>query len=569
MAKSKKISKKMIAKEFQRCKNDPVYFIKTYVRISHPQRGLIRFNLYPFQENLIRLYETHRQIIVVKGRQLGISTLTSAYILWFTMFHQEKMVLSIATKEKVASKIVQRARRMFEFLPDFLKNQKFKDGDNLYKFSKDSTTSYMFEKVGSQAVASGTTKDAGRSDAVSLLVIDEAAHVENMDDTWTALAPTMAAGGRCIAFSSPNGQNNWFYKTYDNAIKGENDFFPVKLPWQVHPERDQAWFEEEKRTLNNDAKKIAQEHEADFLATGETVIDPQDLIKMHEGCRDPMYRTYIDRNYWIWETAVQDHAYLISADVATGAGRDHSGFHVIDLSTMEQVAEYKGKLHYEEFAQLLAQAGREYGMAYLVVENNNIGAAVLNELLKMDYPNIFFTIRGSGKLLERFDGEYRKDAVPGFATTTKSRPLIINKLEQYIRTNMIKINSTRLHKELTGFVWKGDKPEGPSDDLTIAFAIACWTRETALLVDEMNMQYSKRLLKSMGRVAKTIKDFSADNVRGIDPTTYRISFGSKTTSVGREEDQRKKDIYNRYGGQSMNRTYGASFYKKYAWLLKD
>ena len=95
-----------------------------------------------------------------------------------------------------------------------------------------------------------TSGDAGRSEALSLLVIDEAAHVESLDELWAGLYPTISTGGRVIALSTPNGVGNWFHKTYTEAADGSNDFHPILLNWDVHPDRDQAWFEKETRNMS-------------------------------------------------------------------------------------------------------------------------------------------------------------------------------------------------------------------------------------------------------------------------------------------------------------------------------
>jgi hypothetical protein len=542
--------------------------MKKFIRISHPIEGLIRFKLYPFQEDLIRMYEAHRLIIIVKGRQLGISTLTSAYILWFLMFHAEKTVLSIATKEKVAAEIVKRARRMYAMLPDWFHELKHKDGDPLFKFDRDSTSAFKFEKNGSQAVASATSPDAGRSFAVSLLIIDEAAHVDRMDETWKALSPTISTGGRCIAFSSPNGQHNWFYKMYEQAEKGRNGFHPVKLPWNVHPDRDDEWFETEKQKFNHDLKALAQEHEADFLATGRTVVDPQDLQRILDGTKEPDRKTWMDQGYWIWKNPDPNHKYLLAADVATGDGEDDSAFHIIDLNTVEQVAEYKGKLPYEMFADFIESCAKEYNTAHVIVENNNIGTAVAQLLEKHGYPNLIYTVRGSGQLLERYDGEYRKDAVPGFSTHYKSRPLLVNKMEQCCRLDVIKINSIRLHKELTGFIWKDNgKPEGSSDDLTLAFAFACWVREAMFVEDASRAGHAKSMLGAMGVAKKNVTDFSANRVT-INPSNMNLTMRPRTTAMQAEQNRRKQDIYRQHG-PSAKKSYGADFIRKYGALLKD
>lgn len=160
--------------------------------------------------------------------------------------------------------------------------------------SIDNRTSFELSN-GSQIKAASTSGDAGRSEALSLLVIDEAAHVDGLKELWTGLYPTLSTGGRCIALSTPNGVGNWFHKTYIDADNKENDFHPVCLSWDVHPERNQEWFEKE--TKNMSRRQIAQELECNFNTSGDTVIHPDDIAWLNETIREPVYRTGYDRNF--------------------------------------------------------------------------------------------------------------------------------------------------------------------------------------------------------------------------------------------------------------------------------
>ena len=195
---------------------------------------------------------------------------------------------------------------------------------------------------GSQIKASSTSGDAGRSEALALLVIDEAAHVEGLEELWTGLYPTLSTGGRCIALSTPNGVGNWFHKTYVEAEQRENNFHPVKLMWDVHPDRDQAWYDKE--TKNMSRRQIAQELECNFNTSGETVVHPDDITKISQYVCEPKYRVGFDRNFWIWENYNSDYTYLLAADVARGDGQDNSVFHIFNLDTMEVIGEYQGKV---------------------------------------------------------------------------------------------------------------------------------------------------------------------------------------------------------------------------------
>jgi hypothetical protein len=342
--------------------------------------------------------------------------------------------------------------------------------------SVDNRTSFELSN-GSQIKATSTSADAGRSEALSLLVIDEAAHVEGLDELWTGLYPTLSTGGRCIALSTPNGVGNWFHQTYVDAAEENNDFKPTCLPWDVHPDRDGAWFEKETRNMSR--RQIAQELECNFNMSGETVIHTEDIEKMSKSICEPNHKAGFDRNYYIWEDFDPTQSYLLVADVARGDGKDFSAFQVINVTQMTQAAEYQGKVDLDTYAMFLADAGKTYGGCLLVVENNNVGYAVLTKLEEAGYPNLYYSVKSTHEFVDSAAAHSNSRAVLGFTTSMKTRPLIIAKLEEFIRNDLITIASNRLFNELKTFVWNNGKPEamrGYNDDLVMSMAIIRETR---------------------------------------------------------------------------------------------
>lgn len=479
------LSRKETVKEIVKCGKDPSYFINNYARISHPLKGLIPFKTYPFQDELLTHYNDHRFNVILKARQLGISTVTAAYIVWLMLFYRDKNVLVIATKFQTAANLVKKVKSIMQNLPPWLRISKIKI---------DNRTSFILTN-GSEVKAASTSGDAGRSEALSLLVIDEAAHVDGLEELWTGLYPTLSTGGRCIALSTPNGVGNWFHKTYIEADQGENDFFPSNLPWDVHPERDKDWFDKETRNMSR--RQIAQELECSFNASGETVIHPEDLERLVFGISSPAYKTGFDRNLWLWEQYSQDSSYLLVADVARGDGADYSVFHIIKLETMEVIGEYRGKPTLGDFAHILDNTGREFGNCLLVVENNSLGISILEKLQEKEYPNLYFSIKGTHEYVDQLQAEGLSNSVPGFTTSSKTRPLIIAKMEEFIRNKLITINSMRLANEIKTFVWHNGRPQAMrsyNDDLVIATCIGCWVRDTALVTNKRDVEYKKALL---------------------------------------------------------------------------
>jgi phage FluMu gp28-like protein len=483
-----KLSKEEITKEILKCGKDPAYFLDNYAKIVHQSKGLIPFRTFKFQKELLNDFHDHRYNVILKSRQMGISTIVSGYIAWMLLFHKERNVLVMATKLNTAIEIVEKVKDIIDSVPAYIK---------IAEITINNKTKLELSN-GSKIQGVPTSKDAGRSQALSLLVLDEAAHVEDMDDLWTGLLPTVSTGGRCIALSTPNGVGNWFHKTYVDAESGQNNFKPTKLPWHMHPEYTQEWFDN--MTRNMSKRQIAQEFECNFNASGETVMHAEDITKLKKLIVEPKHRTWIDRNYHIWKEYEPNGSYLLSADVARGDGKDYSVFHVLDVKNMEQVAEYQGKVDLDNFAKLLFDSGKEYGNCMIVVENNNVGFAVLTKLVDMLYPNVYYSQKGSQDFIDSTSAQYSSNSVPGFTTTMKTRPLIVAKLEEFIRNKSIKINSQRVINELDTFVWVNGRPEaqkGYNDDLVMSLAIGCWVRDTAVINNERNLEYSKAFLNSI------------------------------------------------------------------------
>ena len=482
------LSKEDMVKEILKCGKDPVYFINNFCRISHPMEGLIPFRTYDFQEDLLNDFNGHRFNVILKARQMGISTIVAAYIVWLMLFHRDKNVLVMATKFGTAANLVKKVKAMMKYLPEWIQ---------ISTVSVDNRTSFILTN-GSQIKASSTSADAGRSEALSLLVLDEAAHIEGLEELWTGLYPTISTGGRCIALSTPNGVGNWFHQTYVDAEDGTSNFNPVKLYWDIHPDRDQEWFDNETRNMSR--RQIAQEYECNFNTSGDTVVHPDDIQWITECLAEPKYKTGFDRNYWIWEEPQEGANYLLVGDVARGDGADYSCYQVIKLDTLQVVAEYQGKPSLDMFSEVLNAAGREYNNAMLVVENNNVGFSVLQKLIDKGYPNLYHSVKGTHEYVEQHVAEGMSNSVPGFTTSHKTRPLIIAKLEEFIRNKLITIYSSRTMHEIQTFIWNNGKPQamrGYNDDLVMSLAIACWVRDTALTINSRNLEYKKAFLNSM------------------------------------------------------------------------
>jgi hypothetical protein len=254
--------KLIIRQEYVKCVVDPVHFMKKYCYIQHPQRGRILFHLYPFQETVLRHFQENPYSIILKSRQLGISTLGAGYALWLMLFHKDKNVLTLATTQATARNLVTKVQFMYENLPSWLTVPAVEHNKLSLRLSN-----------GSKIQAKSSNSDSARSEAVSLLLIDEAAVIDNIAETWASAQQTLATGGGAIVLSTPYGTGNWFHQTWVRAESGENDFLPVKLPWYVHPERNEEWRKRQDELLG-DPRLAAQE--CDCL-WGPTLVTVQDL----------------------------------------------------------------------------------------------------------------------------------------------------------------------------------------------------------------------------------------------------------------------------------------------------
>lgn len=475
--------KQIVAQEYMKCAKDPAYFMKKYCYIQHPKRGRILFNLYPFQESVLHLFRDENYIITLKSRQLGISTLAAGYSLWLMLFHKDKNVLALAITQATARNLVTKTIFMYENLPKWLQ----------LPFTEKNKLSLRL-KNGSKITAKSSNADAARSEAVSLLLIDEAAFIDNIEETYTAAQQTLATGGQCMALSTPNGIANWFHKTWVDAEAGENGFIPVKLPWSVHPEREQDWRDEQDKKLG--VRAAAQECDCDFLTSGDTVIEPE-LLSFYEETfvQEPTEKRGVDSNLWIWEGVDYQKSYMIIADVSRGDSTDYSTFHVFDIESCTQVGEYKGKISPKELGNVLVGVATEYNDALLVIENANIGWSTIEQVLARDYKNLYYSSRSETETAESYMAKYERDKlVPGFTMSLKTRPLVIAKLTEYIREKSVTIKSKRTMAELRVFVWKNGKPQaqiGYNDDLVMPLAVALYVRDTAVRMRQQGMDLTR------------------------------------------------------------------------------
>jgi Terminase large subunit, T4likevirus-type, N-terminal len=524
--------KERIKEEYKRCLDDPLYFMKKYVKIQHQTRGIIPFELYEFQEEALKSIINSERTIILKSRQMGISTLVAAYALWAMVFHEGKNVLVLSITQSTAKEIITKIQLANKELPSWLRQQTLEDNRLSLKF-----------KNLSRVLAASSSSDSTRGFAANLLIIDECAFIQNAEEIWTSAQQTLStSNGRAILLSTPNGTGNFFYKTWADAESKKNTFKTIKLKWDLHPERNQDWRDEQTRELGE--KKAAQECDCEYLTTGDTVVS-QLLIKKYRDFRakDPIETRGRTNDTWIWDYPEDGKNYIVSADCAGGDGKDYSAFHVLDVDTLTQVAEYQGLIGTKDFGNAIVNIATEYNNALAIVEKNNMGYAVLQQIIDRKYDNTFYSsadlkyVDIQRQMTTKFY-QREKRLEPGFNTTQATKPLIVNKLETYFREEAIDIRSIRLLNELTTFVWNSSGVAGAlhgyNDDLCMSLAIGLWVRDTAL-----------RLLNEGVLVSRTM----LDGFKKAEPFGNKIYTPKSITSqeawkmqIGNGHSSKKEDL---------------------------
>lgn len=477
------MSRKLTAQEFieiAKCRRDPIYFLNTYGYIRDPIRGRLKFDLFKYQEICLHKFLQHAFNIVLKSRQLGLSWLVSGFALWLSLFFEDKKTLMISIKDATAKALLKKVKYIYNNLPPFLQTE-----------LEDNNMSKMVFSTGSEIESVPTSEEAGRSESLSLLIMDEAAFVRWIDQIWAAAFPTLSTGGQAILLSSPNGMGNFYYKQWANSIEGKSLFNPIRLHWWYHPQRDRQWFEIQRANMS--VMQLAQEVLGDFITSGNLVFDISALRALQEECSmilpvESLYTDEHDMNsdcgLYLFEKPQANSHYIISADTAKGGAGDYHAAHVIERTTGAQVAEYRTRIPLEVFNRRLHELSVLYNYGTTAIENNFMGIASNLYFQNADYPNIY---------------QYRNPLKPGtselgFPTNSMTRPILIDELESSIRENVVGVRGIRTVNELLNFAWnkagKAEANPGAHDDLVISLGIGRYVRKTSLVAVDLPVMYA-------------------------------------------------------------------------------
>ena len=297
------------------------------------------------------------------------------------------------------------------------------------------------------------------------------------------------------------------------------------MHWTDHPDRGQEWRDEQDKVLG--PTQASQECDADFLTSGQSVVDPL-ILQWYkdELVEAPVEELGADRGFWVFRQPDYSKEYIVVADVARGDGADYSAAQVFEISEMEQVAEYKGQLGTTDYGNFLIEVATKYNDALLVIENNNIGWATIQTVIDRGYKNLFY----QSKDMQVVDVEHNvtnryrtqdKNMVPGFSTTAKTRPLAIAKMEEYTREKLVKLHSNRLIDELFVFIYKtgmisskAEAMDGYNDDLVMSYSIALWVRDTALRLQKDKTDQQWAMMDSMLGNNGSKSDYAAGFQKG-------------------------------------------------------
>ena len=454
--------------EFIKCAKDPIYFSQKYINIVHVDHGLIPINLYDYQREIIEKITNNRRCAVVTSRQAGKTTTAVCVILHYVLFNDHKTVALLANKGDAAREILDRIKTAYEALPKWLQQ-------GVVEWNKGSVE---FEN-GCKILASATSSSAIRGKSISLLYIDETAFVENWDEFFASVFPTISSGNttKILLTSTPNGLNH-FYKTCQGAEEGTNGYQFVKVLWKDVPGRDDKWKEETLSSMDYDYQKFSQEFECEFLGSSGTLIEGNKLKSLV--FRKPLRETHGLKMY---AEPQEKNTYITVVDVSRGKGLDYSAFQVIDVSKMpyKQVCAFRDNtITPVEYAEIIHRTVKHYNESVVLIEINDIGEQV-SDLLHYDfeYENVLYT-ESAGRSGKRISSGFGRNVDKGIRTTKTVKAVGCSILKLLIEQDQLILEDYETIQELSTFSRKANSYEAESgchDDLVMCLVLFAWVSD--------------------------------------------------------------------------------------------
>ena len=471
--------------EFLKCKEDPVYFARNYIKIVSLDHGLVPFSMYPFQEKLIQNFHDNRFNICKMPRQTGKSTTCVSYLLHYAVFNDNVNIAILANKASTARDLLGRLQLAYENLPKWMQQ-------GIISWNKGS----LELENGSKISSNSTSSSAVRGGSYNVIFLDEFAFIPNhiADDFFASVYPTISSGQstKVIIVSTPRGMNH-FYRMWHDAERGKNEYVPTDVHWSEVPGRDETW--KEQTIANTSEQQFKVEFECEFLGSTNTLINPSKLKNL-------VYESPIQRNAGldIYEHPIKDHNYLITVDVARGLGNDYSAFIVFDITEFpyKVVAKYRNnEIKPMLFPSVIHEVAKGYNYSWLLIEVNDIGDQVASILqYDLEYENILMcSMRGrSGQIVgSGFSG---KKSQLGVRTTSAVKKLGCSNLKTLIEDDKLITFDYEIISELTTFSQKHNSfeaEEGCNDDLAMCLVIFAWLVAQDYFKEMTNNDVRKRI----------------------------------------------------------------------------
>ena len=459
--------------EYAKCMHDPAYFAEKYLKVISLDKGLVPFTLYPYQKNMFEHFNSNRFNVVLACRQSGKSISSCAYLLWYALFHSEKLVVILANKGDTAREMLGRVTLMLENLPFFLQPGCKALNKGSIEFSNNS-----------RILARATSGSSIRGLSVNLLYLDEFAFVERATEFYTSTYPVIAAGKdtKVIVTSTANGIGNTYHKIWEGAVQGVNEFKPFRVDWFDVPGRDEEW---KKQTIANTSQlQFDQEFGNTFFGTGDTLINADTLM----GFRAKPYKRLLENNsLYIYEDTTKGHDYIMTVDVCKGRGQDYSTFNVIDISVrpFRQVAVYRNNtISPILFPNIIYKFAKVYNDAYVVIESNDQGGVVCNGLYhELEYENM------------HVESTVKANAL-GVEMTRKVKRLGCSAIKDILENGKLDIVDENTILEISTFEAKGQSYEasdGNHDDLMMNLVMFGYFVSTQYFADMTDIDLKKML----------------------------------------------------------------------------
>ena len=482
--------------EFVKCAKDPTYFSEKYIKIVHVDHGLIPIKMYDYQKDIIEAITHNRRVTVNTSRQAGKTTTAVAVILHYVLFNDYKTVALLANKGDAAREILDRIKIAYEALPKWMQQ-------GVIEWNKGSVE---FEN-GCKIIAGATSSSAIRGKSISFLYIDETAFVDNWDEFFASVFPTISSGNttKILFTSTPNGLNH-FYKTCMGAKEDVNGYVYIEVPWNKVPGRDDAWKKETLQAMDFDTQKFSQEFECNFLGSSGTLIEGSKLKSLVE--LKPIAET---QHLKVYEQPIKDHVYVCIVDVARGKGLDYSAFQIIDVSEMpyKQVCVFRdNNVTPIDYAEIIYRSIQRYGEAYTLIEVNDIGEQV-SEILHYEFEveTLMFT-ESAGRSGKRITTGFRKGSDKGVRTTKSVKAVGCNMLKMLIEQDQLVVNDFQTINELSTFSRKANSYEAESgchDDLVMCLVLFAWMTDQAFFkevtdintIDRLRSRNEEELMESL------------------------------------------------------------------------